>query len=51
MMDNNATCSTEEYVIAPLSLPLGFLEASPSASTTTNDPCLGIGQIVMFGGP
>ena len=49
-MDNNATCSTELYVAAPFSLPLGFLEAKPSGSNTVNDPCLGIGRIVVFGG-
>jgi hypothetical protein len=27
------------------------LEAKPSALRTTNDPCLGIGRIVVFGGP
>jgi len=50
MIDNNATCSTELYVAAPFSLPLGFLEAKPSGSNTVNDSCLGIGRIVVFGG-
>jgi hypothetical protein len=49
-MDNNATCSTELYVAAPFSLPVGFLELKPSGSNTVNDPCLGIGRIVVFGG-
>jgi len=47
MIDNNATCSTELYVAAPFSLPLGFFEFKPSGSVTRNDPCLGIGRIVV----
>jgi hypothetical protein len=51
MIESKATYSTEDEVLAPFSLPLGFLEAKPSASRTTNDSCLGIGRIVVFGGP
>jgi len=47
MIDNNATCSTELYVAAPFSLPLGFLEFKASGSKYEIDPCLGIGRIVM----
>jgi len=46
-MDNNATCSTELYVAALFSLPLGFLEFKASGSKYKIVPCLGIRRIVM----